>query len=85
MAAIQAAGFAHHALGGTLGQFVWPWQGLPIAAAVIAYCVVQSASAEIIVPLIARQPINRSWPKSLLRGCPSYFIGASLSRWASSS
>ena len=42
------------------------------------YCFVKSASAEIIVPLVTRQPINRSWPKSLLRGCPSYFIGASL-------
>ena len=30
------------------------------------------------MPLVARQPINRSWPKSMLRGCPNYFIGASL-------
>ncbi len=28
--------------------------------------------------LFARQPINRSWPQSLLRGSASYFIGASL-------
>ena len=77
--AIQAAGFAHHALGGTLGQFAWPWQGLPIAAAILAWCLVRSASAEIIVPLIARQPINRSWPISLLHGCSSHVIGASLS------
>ena len=78
MVATQAAGFAHRSLGGTTGGFAWPWQGLPIAAAVIAYCIVKSASAEIIVPLFARKPINRSWPKSMLLGCPSYFIGASL-------
>ena len=61
-----------------MGHFVWPGQGVPIAAAVVAYCFVKSASAEIIVPLLTRQPVNRSWPSSILRGCPSYFIGASL-------
>ena len=78
MVATQGAGFAHRALGGTMGPFMWPWQGVPIAAAVVAYCFVKSASAEIIVPLFTRQPVNRSWPKSMLRGCPSYVIGASL-------
>jgi diguanylate cyclase (GGDEF)-like protein/PAS domain S-box-containing protein len=78
LAAIQAAGVAYRTLGGTMGHFMWPWQGIPTAAAVLAYCVVKSASAEIIVPLFARQPVNRSWPKSILRGCPGYFIGASL-------
>ncbi|OFW28500.1 MAG: hypothetical protein A3H97_04575 [Acidobacteria bacterium RIFCSPLOWO2_02_FULL_65_29] len=78
MAATQAAGFAHRALGGTIGHFVWPWQGVPIAAAVVAYCFVKIAAAEVIVPLFMRQPVNRSWPKSALRACPDYFIGASL-------
>jgi diguanylate cyclase (GGDEF)-like protein/PAS domain S-box-containing protein len=76
--AIQAAGFAHLSLGGTMGGYAWPWQGVPIAAAVIVYCLVTSGSAEIVVPFIASQPINRSWPQSMLRGCSSYFIGASL-------
>src|SRR4051812_6426876 len=40
--ATQAAGLAHRALGGTLGQFLWPQQGLPIAAALLAYCLVKS-------------------------------------------
>src|SRR6266487_1313508 len=78
MLATQAAGLAHLALGGTMGHFMWPWQGVPIGAAVVAYCLVKSALAEIIVPLFSRQPVNRSWPKSLLRGCPNYFIGASV-------
>ena len=77
MLAIQAAGLAHRALGGTMGQFMWPGQGVPIAAAVLGYYFVRSVSAEIIVPLFTRQPVTRSWPKSMLRGCPSYFLGAS--------
>jgi diguanylate cyclase (GGDEF)-like protein/PAS domain S-box-containing protein len=78
MIATQAAGLAHRALGGTLGHFAWPWQGVPIAAAVVGYCFVKSASAELMVPLFTRQPVNRSWLKTVLRGCPNYFIGASL-------
>ena len=78
MAATQAAGFAHRALGGTMGHFIWPVQGMSIAAAVVVYCFVKSASAEIVVPFFTRQPVNRSWPKSILRGCPSYCIGASV-------
>ena len=57
MAATQAAGFAHRALGGTMGHFIWPVQGVPIAAAVVVYCFVKSASAEIIVPLFTKQPV----------------------------
>ncbi len=78
MVATQAAGLAYWSLGGTTGSFAWPWQGVPIAAAVVAYCIVKSAAAEIIVPLFARQPIDRSWPRSMLAGCPGYFLGASL-------
>jgi diguanylate cyclase (GGDEF)-like protein/PAS domain S-box-containing protein len=77
MVAAQAAGLAHRALGGTMGHFMWPVQGLPIAAAVVAYCFVKSALADIIVPFCTRQPVNRSWPKSNLRGFPNYCIGAS--------
>ena len=78
MASTQAAGFAHQALGGTMGHFAWPWQGVPIGAALVAYCLVKSALAEVVVPLCARQPVNRSWANSLVQSGPSYFIGASL-------
>ena len=78
VAAAGAAGYAHQALGGTIGSFVWPAQGAPIAGAVIAYCVVKSGCLEIIVPLLSRQPISRSWPKSILSGAPGYFVGASV-------
>ncbi len=78
MLATQAAGAAQRALGGTEGHFVWPWQALPIAGAVIAYCLVKSVSIDILAPLVARQPVDRSWPKTILRGAPNYLIGASL-------
>ena len=76
--ATQAAGFAHRALGGTLGHFAWPSQGVPIAAAVVCYCLVKRVSADLVVPLFRRQPLNQSWPQSVLRACPTYFIAASL-------
>ena len=78
VAAAQAAALVHQALGGVIGTFIWPQQAVPIALAVTAYCIVKSASAEIIAPLLAGQPLNRAWPASLLRGAPGYFIGASL-------
>jgi diguanylate cyclase (GGDEF)-like protein/PAS domain S-box-containing protein len=76
--AIQAAASAHHLFGGTLGRLTWPWQAVPIGAAVLAYCFVKTASADVIVPLVTRQPVNRSWPHGFLRACPTYVVGASL-------
>jgi diguanylate cyclase (GGDEF)-like protein/PAS domain S-box-containing protein len=75
VAAIAASGLVHDALGGTLGHFVWPWQGIPIAAAVVAYCLVKVISSAIVAPLVTGQPIERWWT-GLLRGCPHSFVGA---------
>jgi hypothetical protein len=77
-AAALAGGWLHHTLGGMLGTFVWPQQGVPIAAAVVGYCVVKSAVADIVVPLVTRRPVNRSWPADLVLGTPAYLVGASL-------
>jgi len=74
--AAQAAGFAHVLLGGTLGTFSWPWQGLPIAGAVIAYCLAFGSLTSLAVPLATRTPMDRSWLKNPLRDCPSAFITA---------
>jgi diguanylate cyclase (GGDEF)-like protein/PAS domain S-box-containing protein len=78
LCAIQAAGVVHLTLGGTPGHFVWPWQGVPIAAAVFTYSLLRSAANEIAVPLLTNQPINRAWPTSVLRDCPHDIIGAGL-------
>ena len=76
VAATVAAGMVHRELGGTIGSFTWPGQGLPIALAVLAACVVKSVSAEIIVPLLTKRRLNQSWPANMLRGVPSYYLGA---------
>jgi diguanylate cyclase (GGDEF)-like protein/PAS domain S-box-containing protein len=78
MAATQVAGFAHRALGGTLGHFTWPGQTVPIAGAVVGYCFLRCILAEFIAPLAARQAVNRSWLKNIFRGCPNYGVGASV-------
>ena len=76
--ATQIAGLAYRSLGGMSGDLMWPWQGLPIAAAVVGYQVAQGALAEVLLPLLARQAVNRSWLKRALRGCPMYLVGASV-------
>jgi diguanylate cyclase (GGDEF)-like protein/PAS domain S-box-containing protein len=77
MLAIEVAGLAHQTLGGTLGEFVWPYQGVPIAAAVLAYGVIKSAATEVIVPLLTRQPISRSL-EGLFRTWPNFVVGAAV-------
>ena len=81
MGSLQAAGWAYGALGGTLNQFAWPWQAAPVAAAVFAYCVVTSASNNILTPLFEWRSIEGAWqwwPKRLLQEGPVHFVGASV-------
>ena len=76
--AIEAASLAHVALGGVTGPFAWPWQAVPIAAALVSYVIVKSVAAEVIAPLVNKAAINRAWPKAMLVNAPNYFIGASV-------
>ncbi len=76
--ATETAGFAYSALGGTTGPFEWPWQGAPVAAAVAAYCLVTSASDDLVARLVTREPRDRWWPARALRGSSSYIIGAAI-------
>ena len=78
IAATQAAGLAHSALGGTLGHFAWPAQAAPLAAAVAAYCFVTIAAAEVIAPLLSRRRVNASWTSTLVREGSIYFVGAAV-------
>ncbi len=78
LVATQVAGVAHRSLGGTAGTFLWPWQAIPIAAAVVAYHLTQGALAEIVLPGLSRRAINRRWVKQALHGLPLYLIGASI-------
>jgi diguanylate cyclase (GGDEF)-like protein/PAS domain S-box-containing protein len=76
LSATEAAWLAYSMLGGAPRRFDWPLHAVPIAAAVIAYCVVKSIAAEVILPLLDKQPIRGSWPAALLRNNPHYVIGA---------
>ena len=78
LAAIGAAGAVHLALGGPIGHFAWPWQAMPLAAAVVTYCLVTAAGAGLIVPALTGAPIDRSWPERAVGCAPAYVVGASV-------
>src|SRR5262245_35941420 len=68
-AAMQAAGFVHASFGGTVGALDWPVQGIPIAAAILAHCLIAGFTSDIVVPLVSTRRIDRSWSARLARGC----------------
>jgi diguanylate cyclase (GGDEF)-like protein/PAS domain S-box-containing protein len=74
--ATQAAGLAYLSAGGVPGVFLWPWLAIPVSAAVVAYHIAQGALADLVVPFVARRPVDRSWPRRALTGCPVYLLGA---------
>jgi diguanylate cyclase (GGDEF)-like protein len=76
VAALSAA-TVHQAVRVT-GIPVWAEQGLPIALAVFSYCVVKCVSAQLIVPLLSRRPLDRSWSTNLLNALPAHCAGAGL-------
>jgi diguanylate cyclase (GGDEF)-like protein/PAS domain S-box-containing protein len=75
-AATEAAGYAHQAFGGTLGRFNWPFEALPIGAAVVAYYLVKVLSSEVVRPLLAKQRIDQSCTRRILLDGSTYVIGA---------
>ena len=76
--ATEAAWLAYGALGSVVPATAWPWQGALIAAAVAAYALVKIVAAEVVSPLLNKQPVNRSWPAAVLRSAPNYVLGASV-------
>ena len=50
--------------------FLWPWLAVPIAAAVVAYHVVQAVVANVARAVRAAAGLNRSWPKRRCAGYP---------------
>jgi len=77
-AAAQAAALAHAILGGSTVPLQWPWQGVPLAGAVLAYCVVTTAVADVLSPLATGSEPERRWPTQALRGVPGHVIGAAI-------
>ncbi len=78
LAGLQAAAAAYHALGGRYGAILFPDDGLAIAAAVLASCLVMSTVSDLAGPVAFRQPLPegwRWWPVRLVRACPVYLVG----------
>ena len=73
---IALAWLAYSALGGVPGHLTWPWQAVPIVTAVAVYGVLQIVASEAIAPRLGQEAVDTSWPASLLRNGPHYFIGA---------
>jgi diguanylate cyclase (GGDEF)-like protein/PAS domain S-box-containing protein len=78
VAAMQAAAFVHKSFGGTVGALDWPMQGIPIAAAILAHCLVTGFSSDIVVPLVTTRRIDRSWAARLARGCSHLVLAAAV-------
>ena len=74
--ATAAAIYIHQVLGGTIGAFAWPYQALPIGAAVAVYCLGRVVVAQVVAPLATRRSVNAGWWKTLGRDCPTYVAGA---------
>lgn len=78
IAATQATGWLYRYVLTTMHAGAWPEHAIPILAGLAIYCIIKSASAEILVPLVMRVPIDRTWPASLAVGIPTYVLGASI-------
>ena len=78
IAAIGVAAYIYQAAGGARLTFEWPFEGLPVAASVLAYVFIKILAMRVVEPLIARKPIDRTWWMVVLRECPAYLVGAAI-------
>jgi diguanylate cyclase (GGDEF)-like protein/PAS domain S-box-containing protein len=76
--AMLVAAIVYQVLGDPKSSLGWSWRLVSIADAVVAYWIVTSASTDLFLAVLAKRPIDRAWPKSLLSGGPSYAIGAAI-------
>ena len=74
---VQAADVMHRSIAGVLPRaFLWPWLAVPTSLGVVAYHVVRGALADVVVPFVTRQGVDRSWPGRALGGLGIYLLGA---------
>ncbi len=74
--ATEAASLTYASAVAIPGLSLWPGLAGPIAVAVLAYHVVQGTFAHVVMPLVLRRPIDRSWPGRALDGYATYLLGA---------
>jgi diguanylate cyclase (GGDEF)-like protein/PAS domain S-box-containing protein len=75
MFSIQTAGVVFGLLGGSSGQFGWPWQAIPIGAAIVAYTIVSRWSTNVVAALLMHKRGPKLDPFS---GWPTYVVGGSI-------
>ena len=78
VAAIGAAGAVHTILGGAIGPSGWPWQTVPLASAIAAYCLVAGAGGGLIVPAVTGQAVDASWIARTVAALPPHVMGATI-------
>jgi diguanylate cyclase (GGDEF)-like protein/PAS domain S-box-containing protein len=76
--AMESAGAVFNVTGGTVGDFLWPWHVLPVAAAAGAYCVVRSTAVRFVLPLARRAKVEADWSARAARTWPPYALGATI-------
>ena len=76
IAATESAGFAYQLAARLPAVTGWLLLAASVGAAVAAYHVVRGGLSDVIVPLITRQPIDRTWPQRALAGSSVYFLAA---------
>jgi diguanylate cyclase (GGDEF)-like protein/PAS domain S-box-containing protein len=76
--AAEAGGAMFVFASAALGEPVWPWQGLPIAGAVVAYHLTHGLLGHAVLPLLSRKAVDRAWVTHTLEGGPTYLVGASI-------
>ena len=77
--ALQSAGIVYHVVGGTIGDFNWPWGALPLGGAIVAYCVAKRIAADVLVPMMSGEDRREQSWSAIITACPHYVIGASIS------
>jgi diguanylate cyclase (GGDEF)-like protein/PAS domain S-box-containing protein len=75
--ATQAAGLTYRIFDGSV-TVGWPWQALPVIAAMAAYVVARGAFAGVVLPLWTDRRVNPQWAERALQRSPNYIVGASI-------
>jgi diguanylate cyclase (GGDEF)-like protein/PAS domain S-box-containing protein len=73
---IEASGWVYRAFGGTTVHLDWPFAIEPLAAATVAYFLVNSGLVALAISASTRQAVGQVWQHGFLWSGPNYFIGA---------
>ena len=77
-ASAEAAGAVYDVVGSMGTPLTWPWQAMPLAAAVVAYTVIATSFTDLAAPRVLGVPSTFRWPLDSVRGVPSHAVGAAV-------